>query len=142
MPPATLTHEQEKALATRKISVALAAGAGCGKTHVLTQRFLSHLTRHSPDAPQPAQLHQLVAITFTDTAAREMRQRIRGTCRDRLEQAAGSGDHEEEDYWLQMLRAIETARVSTIHAFCTSLLRRHAIAAGLEPSFGVLDQGE
>jgi ATP-dependent helicase/nuclease subunit A len=139
--PATLTHEQAKALKTRDTSVALAAGAGCGKTHVLTERFLSHLNPASADAPDPAQLHQLIAITFTDAAAREMRRRIRGTCRDRMKQAAAAGDTPAEDYWLQMLRAIETARVSTIHAFCTSLLRRHAIAAGLEPTFGVLDQG-
>ena len=139
--PATLTHEQAKALKTRDTSVALAAGAGCGKTHVLTERFLSHLNPASADAPDPAKLHQLIAITFTDAAAREMRRRIRGTCRDRMQQAAAAGDTQAEDYWLQMLRAIETARVSTIHAFCTSLLRRHAIAAGLEPTFGVLDQG-
>jgi ATP-dependent helicase/nuclease subunit A len=141
MPPATLTHEQDKALKTRDTSVALAAGAGCGKTHVLTERFLSHLNPASTDAPDPAKLHQLIAITFTDAAAREMRRRIRGTCRDRMQQAALANNEEAEDYWLQMLRAIETARVSTIHAFCTSLLRRHAIAAGLEPTFGVLDQG-
>jgi ATP-dependent helicase/nuclease subunit A len=141
MPPASLTHEQATALRTRDISVALAAGAGCGKTHVLTERFLSHLDRASADAPDPAKLHQLVAITFTDAAAREMRRRIRKTCHDRMTQAAGLNDVRGEDYWLDMLRAIEAARVSTIHAFCTSLLRRHAIAAGLEPTFGVLDQG-
>ncbi|HEY4232108.1 MAG TPA: UvrD-helicase domain-containing protein [Lacipirellulaceae bacterium] len=138
MPPTTLTPEQTRALKTRDTSVALAAGAGCGKTHVLTERFLSHLNPASADAPNPAELHQLVAITFTDAAAREMRRRIRSTCRDRMQQAAST---KEQDYWLQMLRAIETARVSTIHAFCTSLLRRHAITAGLEPTFGVLDQG-
>src|SRR5450631_2531564 len=141
MPPATLTQEQTNALKARDTSVALAAGAGCGKTHVLTERFLSHLNPASADAPDPAQLHQLIAITFTDAAAREMRRRIRATCRDRMQQAASAGDEQAEDYWLSMLRAIETARVSTIHAFCTSLLRRHAIAAGLEPTFGVLDQG-
>ncbi|HEY2414620.1 MAG TPA: UvrD-helicase domain-containing protein, partial [Pirellulaceae bacterium] len=139
--PSTLTSEQSKALATRDTSVALAAGAGCGKTHVLTERFLSHLNPASAEAPNPAQLHQLIAITFTDAAAREMRRRIRATCRDCMQQAAASGNEQAEDYWLQMLRAIETARVSTIHAFCTSLLRRHAIAEGLEPTFGVLDQG-
>jgi ATP-dependent helicase/nuclease subunit A len=141
MPAATLTHEQDKALKTRDTSVALAAGAGCGKTHVLTERFLSHLNPASTDAIDPAKLHQLIAITFTDAAAREMRRRIRGTCRDRMKMAVDAEDENGEDYWFNMLRAIETARVSTIHAFCTSLLRRHAIAAGLEPNFGVLDQG-
>lgn len=139
--PATLTQEQQRALTHRTTSIALDAGAGCGKTHVLTERFLSHLDRKSADAPNPAELRQLIAITFTDAAAREMRRRIRTTCRDRMRQAADAEDHEGEDYWHEMLRAIETARVSTIHAFCNSLLRRHAITASLEPTFAVLDQG-
>ena len=46
------------------------------------------------------------------------------------------------DHWLRLLREIDTARVSTIHAFCTSLLRAHAADAGLDPTFGVLDQGD
>ena len=48
----------------------------------------------------------------------------------------------KQDYWLRLLREIDTARVSTIHAFCTSLLRTHAAEAGLDPTFGVLEQGE
>src|SRR4029077_6434822 len=65
----------------------------------------------------------------------------RGTCPDRMQQAAAASDEQAEDYWLKMLRAIETARVSAIHAFCNAALRRHGIAAGLEPTCGVLDQG-
>ena len=49
---------------------------------------------------------------------------------------------ESQDDWLTLLRAIEAARVSTIHAFCASLLREHAVEAGLDPTFGVLEQGE
>jgi ATP-dependent helicase/nuclease subunit A len=139
MPTATLTSEQAQALATRNTSVALAAGAGCGKTFVLTERFLSHLRPGGDDAPDPAQLSQLIAITFTDAAAREMRSRIRSKCYERLQAAATTAD---QDYWLRLLRAIEAARVSTIHAFCASLLRANAIAAGVDPAFGVLDQGE
>lgn len=137
--PDTLTNEQSQALETRDTSVALAAGAGCGKTYVLTERFLSHLNPASKTAPQPAEIHQLIAITFTDAAAREMRSRIRRKCYDRMVEAKKVKD---QDYWLRLLRAIETARVSTIHAFCASLLRTHAIAAGLDPGFGVMEQGE
>ena len=115
-PTATLTNQQRDALRTRNVSVALAAGAGCGKTFVLTERFLSHLEPGSPGAPKPANLHQLIAITFTDAAAREMRLRIRAKCYERLEKAA---TEEDRTYWRQLQRAIEGARVSTIHAFCT-----------------------
>ena len=134
MPPAQLTDEQERALATRDVSVALSAGAGCGKTYVLTERFLSHL-----DRADPAELRQLIAITFTDAAAREMRSRIRDKCFERLQTAASA---EEQERWLGLLREIDAARVSTIHSFCASLLRAHAAEAGLDPTFGVLDQGD
>jgi ATP-dependent helicase/nuclease subunit A len=132
-----LTAEQQKALTTRDVPVALSAGAGCGKTHVLTQRFLSHLEPNGKKGER-AELRQLIAITFTDAAAREMRTRIREGCRARL-QDADLGD-KETDKWVQLLRVIETARISTIHSFCASLLRQHAVAARLDPAFGVLEQ--
>jgi ATP-dependent helicase/nuclease subunit A len=140
MPPAVLTAEQTRAIATRDVSVALSAGAGCGKTFVLTERFLSHLDAAGDDQQSgPARLRQLIAITFTDAAAREMRQRIRDKCYERLEQAANG---EEQEHWQRLLREIDTARISTIHSFCASLLREHAAAAGLDPTFAVLDQGD
>ncbi|MCI0491344.1 MAG: UvrD-helicase domain-containing protein, partial [Planctomycetes bacterium] len=135
--PTELTEQQQTAVEIRDVSIALSAGAGCGKTHVLTERFLSHLDPENADAPQPTELHQLIAITFTDAAAREMRTRIREKCRERLQAAPAEHKH----YWLTLLRAIEAARVSTIHAFCSSLLRDHAVAAKLDPLFGVLEQG-
>jgi ATP-dependent helicase/nuclease subunit A len=140
MPSATLTTEQTVAITTRDVSVALSAGAGCGKTFVLTERFLSHLVGATGDEQQePARLHQLIAITFTDAAAREMRRRIRDACYERLE---GAETADEQQRWQQLLREIDTARISTIHSFCTSLLREHAAAAGLDPTFAVLDQGD
>lgn len=135
----TLTPEQADALAIRDVSIALAAGAGCGKTFVLTERFLSHLDRSQLAGLEPARLDQLIAITFTDAAAREMRERIRLKCRQRL---LAAESEEDEKYWLSLLRAIEAARVSTIHAFCASLLRASALDIGLDPSFQVLDQNE
>ncbi len=122
----------------RDTSIALAAGAGCGKTFVLSERFLSHLDHDSELVQEAAKLHQLIAITFTDAAAREMRRRIRQKCYERSQTAP---TQESQDAWLKLLRAIEAARVSTIHSFCTSLLREHAVAAGLDPTFGVLEQG-
>ena len=79
----------------------------------------------------------MVAITFTDRAAREMRDRIRRKCHERLLE-----DDENVDHWLSLLRQLEAARVSTIHSFCGSLLRAHAIEAGLDPRFGVLDPNQ
>lgn len=126
------TDEQRAALAARATSVALDAGAGCGKTFVLTERFLSHL---EPEAEPAAELSEVVAITFTEAAAREMRERIRRRCRERLAEAPET----TRAHWRRLLRSLDGARVSTIHAFCGDIVRRHAIPLGLDPGFRVLD---
>src|SRR2546423_9268987 len=109
-----LTPQQRAAVSHRGSSVVLASGAGCGKTHVLTARYLSHLT---DDAADPG---EVVAITFTDRAARQMRDRIR--------QAVSQLPNPRDK-----LRALETAPIATIHRFCGALLRQFAVPAGLAP---------
>ena len=139
------TPQQAAALETRAVSIALSAGAGCGKTYVLTRRFLAHV---DPDDSQIsaalaagrkkelADLPQLIAITFTERAAREMRERIRSETLKRLQ----SADEAAAPYWLSLFRSLDTARISTFHAFCASLLRSHAVEAGLDPSFQILEE--
>lgn len=125
--PGDLTDEQARAVAMRAASVVLASGAGCGKTKVLTARYLAHLIAGD------AEPGQLVAITFTERASREMRKRIRAAIKAEWQ----TGDRES---WGRHLRALETAPVSTIHSFCGSVLRQHAIAAGLDPRFEVMEE--
>ena len=127
-----LTKQQQLALRTRDVSVALDAGAGCGKTFVLTERFLSHLA----PGDDALDLGELVAITFTEAAASEMRQRVRDKCLDRLADAP----KDQAEYWLRLLRLLDGARISTIHSFCSTLVRSHALELGLDPGFSVLDQ--
>jgi ATP-dependent helicase/nuclease subunit A len=127
-----LTDQQRRAVVTRGVSVVLSSGAGCGKTHVLTERYLSHLRDDG------AEVGQVVAITFTDRAAREMRGRIRRAITQHLREA--TGDEAAERTWGRHLRDLETAPISTIHAFCAALLRLHAVEAGLDPQFDVLEE--
>ncbi|MBX9579250.1 MAG: UvrD-helicase domain-containing protein [Gemmataceae bacterium] len=115
-----LTPQQRRAVEHRGTSVVLASGAGCGKTHVLTRRYVSHLVADG------AEVGRVVAITFTDRAAREMRDRIRGE----VEKLPDPGRH---------LRALDAAPITTIHGFCGTLLRQFAVPAGLDPGFEVLD---
>jgi ATP-dependent helicase/nuclease subunit A len=132
---AKLTAEQQAALAATDRSVSLAAGAGCGKTFVLTERFLTYLD--PSDVGPLAELHELVAITFTEAAAREMRDRVRKRCYERL---ASATDASEQQAWRKLLRSLDSARISTIHSFCAALLRSHAVEANLDPQFDQLDQ--
>ena len=123
-----LTNEQSLAVTTRAVSVLLSSGAGCGKTHVLTERYLAHLR-------EGAEVGQIVAITFTERAARQMRARIRQRILDHLRGAS----EEEADTWARHLRNLETAPISTIHSFCGTLLRQNCVEAGLDPRFDVLE---
>ncbi|MEJ5277583.1 MAG: UvrD-helicase domain-containing protein, partial [Thermogemmata sp.] len=128
------TEQQREAITRRNTSVVLSAGAGCGKTFVLTQRYVSHL---ESDGVTP---RQIVAITFTERAAREMRERIRRELRQRWQQSWQQNDPQAFARWQTLLLELEQAQITTIHAFCSALLRRYAIPAGLDPSFTVLDE--
>src|SRR5215212_281560 len=116
----SLTEEQQRA-AQASGSVAVVAGAGTGKTHMLTERYLHHL---SGDGLSPL---EVVAVTFTEKAAGELRSRVRERVRERL--AA------RED----LLAELEAAQISTIHALCARVCREHPEEAGVPPDFGILD---
>src|SRR4051812_36404160 len=94
--PSSLTPQQHRAVITREVSVVLSSGAGCGKTHVLTERYLSHLRQDG------AEVNQVVAITFTDRAARQMRRRIRQAVAGHLRAATDA----EADTWARHLRGL------------------------------------
>ncbi|CAN5232375.1 hypothetical protein BH11PLA2_BH11PLA2_25840 [soil metagenome] len=121
--------DQQRLAIGHEGSVVLSAGAGSGKTSVLVQRYLRHL--------DTLDVGSLVAITFTDRAAREMRQRIRDAVDDKLQSLEpDSADHQR---WLTHRQNLETAAIDTIHGFCTRLLRRFAAAAMIDPAFQVLE---
>ncbi len=100
-------------------SVFLEAGAGAGKTSVIVARVVNLVRRGVP-------LSEIVAITFTEKAAGELRDRIR------LELSAAGLDDALPD--------VDAAAIQTIHAFCAGILREHALVAGLHPDYRVLDQ--
>lgn len=108
----------------------LAAGAGSGKTRVLVERYLEILAESGWDPRLPA---RILAVTFTEKAALEMRGRIIGELAAR-EAAATGGEREA----LRALgRELEAAPIVTIHGFCSRVLREHAVEAGLDPRFRV-----
>ncbi len=97
----------------------LEAGAGTGKTSVLVSRVVE-MARHG------LSLKRIVAITFTEKAASELRERIR-------RELARAG-------LAEAVREVEAAQISTVHAFAAMLLRECALDARLDPNFRVLDQ--
>jgi ATP-dependent helicase/nuclease subunit A len=113
------TAEQLQAIERREGDLLLDAGAGSGKTSVIVERFVRAVLEDSVDVAA------ILTITFTDKAAAELRDRIRARLRE-----LGAVD---------AARATEGAFISTIHGFCARVLRAHALAAGLDPEFVVLD---
>ncbi|MCY2930382.1 MAG: UvrD-helicase domain-containing protein [Planctomycetota bacterium] len=131
---ATLTPPQRRAAIERiRENLVLRSGAGCGKTFVLARRFVELLQAAEADS-QP--LRRLVALTFTDKAALEMAQRVRTMLRD----LAAEASPERRKLLLAWLEELPEARISTIHSFCASLLRSHAVEAGLDPVFAVCSE--
>jgi ATP-dependent exoDNAse (exonuclease V) beta subunit len=124
--------QQVRLDAARRIeeNIFLDAGAGCGKTQALTARYLSLLE-------QGCDVTEIVAVTFTNKAARDMKARLRRECE---QQARSAADVKESALWLRRARRLENAPISTIHSFCASLLRRYALRAGLDPNFTVMDE--
>jgi ATP-dependent exoDNAse (exonuclease V) beta subunit len=124
----TPTPEQSLAIEARGHDVLVEAGAGTGKTGVMVDRYC----RLVCDLEVPADA--VLAFTFTDKAATELRQRIRTA----LELRAAEGSQRARE----LLAAIGGAWVTTIHGFCNRLLAGHPVAAGIDPRFRVLDGPE
>jgi ATP-dependent exoDNAse (exonuclease V) beta subunit len=119
----SFTAEQRRAI-EHAGGLLLTANAGSGKTSVMAERYV----RIARGDDAEADVGRILAITFTEKAAAELKARVRS----RFE-ALGDGER---------ARATEGAWISTIHSFCARVLRAHALAAGLDPRFAVLDERE
>ncbi len=129
MPISDLDQKQKKAAVARTEEVAVSAGAGSGKTRILVTRYLYFAM--TEDAP----LSSLVAITFTNKAANQLKARISEKAR---ELAAANGNNHEK--WRELAENIHHAPISTIHSFCSSILRTHPVEAGIDPFFTIIDE--
>jgi len=126
-----LKPEQATAAYTLDRHVSVTAGPGSGKTTVLVERYL-HILRQNPQL----NIDQIVAITFTNRAANEMRERLRKDL-DRILECC-SGD--ERLRWMRYKRTLDGAVINTIHGFCARLLREFPVEARIDPQFLLLDQ--
>jgi len=132
-----LTDDQRKIVENLSASLCVTSGAGCGKTSVLVARYIHFLEQ---DLALP--LQQLAAITFTENAAAQMRDRIRSACRSQVEAARRVADRRRMEIWLARYWDVDIAPIDTIHSFCSALLRRYPIEAGVDPAFALLDEAE
>jgi ATP-dependent helicase/nuclease subunit A len=146
--------ERELAATTFDRNVVVTAGAGTGKTTLLVDRLLHLLMRN----PEPLEITEIAALTFTNKAANEMKLRLRERLQSylgvRLDREAVDKHEEEaqgairsfiEIYHLtkdeidarsrEALRHIERSGIGTVHSFAATLLRLYPMEAGLDPQF-------
>lgn len=127
------TTEQERSITLRGKNMLVAAGAGSGKTAVLTERIVSLVL-------EGTRLSSMLVVTFTNAAAAEMKRRIQQQltklCADPLLTAQARAHTREQ------LSSMGKANISTLHAFCVQILRRHFQEAEVDPAFRVGDEVE
>lgn len=125
------TPAQQAAIETTDQSIILSAGAGSGKTRVLVQRYL-YLIREGL-----AKVDEILAITFTNKAAGEMKERI---MKEVFKLANRAKNTTEKDFWRRVKEDLNQAQITTFHGFCGQVLRQDPMQAQVDPFFKILDE--
>ena len=128
------TEEQWDAITARGCDLLVSAAAGAGKTAVLVKRVIGRIT----DPARPLDIDRLLVVTFTDTAAAEMRERIASALDDLIaKEARGAGTR-----LARQLALVRKADISTIHSFCHRVVRQYFYRLDIDPAFRVMDEVE
>lgn len=130
MPEFAPTRDQQAAIEQRGSSILVSAGAGSGKTRVLTERLMQRLQ----DAESPVDLDRFLVITYTRPAAGELRSRITQRLGEALARDPGNKRLRRQS------ALVPRTQIGTIHSFCAAFLREFSHMAGIGPDFTVLDE--
>ena len=126
------TPQQTQAIQNRGGKLLVSAAAGSGKTKVLVDRLMGYLT----DPADPADLDDFLIITYTKAAASELRGKIAAKLTERI-----ALEPENRHLQKQMQRLFLT-KISTVHGFCSDLLREYAYRLDIAADFRVADENE
>lgn len=118
------SKEQEPAINDRDKDILVSASAGSGKTAVLVERVIGLMERDRLN------IDQLLMVTFTKDAAKNMRDRIR-------RRLVGSNDK----HMKAQVARLALANISTIHSFCEQLIKRYYYVIDLDPQFRLINDG-
>ena len=122
------TPEQRRAVTETEGNMLVSASAGSGKTYVMIERLIGIVLDGK------AKVSEILAVTFTEAAAAEMKQKLVSALRKRL---IDGGDNSAVRAALDEVRS---ASISTIHKFCADLLRSYFYEIGLDPAFKIADE--
>ncbi|MBP5427621.1 MAG: helicase-exonuclease AddAB subunit AddA [Clostridiales bacterium] len=124
------TKEQLQAISVDGCNILVAAAAGSGKTAVLVERIIQKVTEKNVD------IDRLLIVTFTNSAASEMRERIYLGMNKKLD-GCESGKN-----ILRQMTLLDKASITTMHSFCLEVIRNNLCAIDLDPSFRIADETE
>ena len=127
-----LTHEQQQAVENQGGKLLVSAAAGSGKTKVLVDRLMRYI-RNPND---PANIDDFLIITYTKAAAAELRGKIAAKLSE-LIAAEPANRHLQ-----QQMQRLYLAKISTVHGFCTDVLRQYAYRLDIAGDFRVADENE
>ncbi len=127
-----LTAAQQAAVDDRDGALLVSAAAGSGKTKVLVDRLMGYVC----DPVHPRDINEFLIITYTKAAAAELRGKISAELSRRLAQRP------EDRHLQRQLSLVYLTEISTVHAFCASLLRAYAHERNLPSDFRVAEEAE
>ena len=128
----TLTIQQKIAVTNRGGKLLVSAAAGSGKTKVLVDRLLSYLL----DKDAPANLDDFLIITFTKAAAAELRSKIAAKLSERI------AEEPHNRHLQKQMQRLYLAQISTIHSFCSDILRQYAYRLDIAADFRIAEETE
>ena len=127
-----LTPQQFQAVHNRGGKLLVSAAAGSGKTKVLVDRLMTYLM----DADDPANLDDFLIITYTKAAAAELRGKIAAKLSQRI------AEEPENRHLQKQMQRLFLAKISTVHGFCSDILREYAYRLDIPADFRVADENE
>lgn len=126
------TPQQNNAITARGRNILVSAAAGSGKTAVLVERVKQLIT----DKSNPVSVDKLLIVTFTNAAAAEMKYRISKALNECIR------EHPQDNFYKKQLSLLSNAKISTIDAFCTNLVREHFYDLSINQDFTILEDSE
>ncbi|MCZ2491629.1 helicase-exonuclease AddAB subunit AddA [Dellaglioa carnosa] len=124
----TFTPSQQRAIDESGTDILVSASAGSGKTRVLVERVIKKILAKT-------NIDDLLVVTFTEAAAKEMRQRIQVA----LQKAINETDNRvDKQHLVDQLMRLPVANISTFDAFCLQLIKRYYYVIDLDPVFRML----
>lgn len=129
-----LTKQQLEVINHDSGNILVSASAGSGKTHTMIERIKRLIIECG------VSLSSILAVTFTETAAADMKDKLRKALSEVIVQKRYT--KKQKEFCKEQLQELYTADICTMHAFCGRLIRTYFFSVGVSPDFKILDQAD